>query len=87
MQVTAVLSISSHSLHTQGIYYTNYLGDGTTKLTKRVFAEKPSGPNITVKRLECIVHVQKRMGKSLRRYMKEKIGTKLHDGRQIGCRY
>jgi hypothetical protein len=86
MQVTAVLSIFSRSLHTQGIYYTNYLSDGTAKLTKRVFVEKPSGPNISVKRLECIVHVQKRMGTSLRRYMKEKIGTKLYDGKQIGCR-
>jgi hypothetical protein len=86
MQVTAVLSIFSRSLHTQGIYYTNYLGNGTAKVTKRVFAEKPSSPNISAKGLECIVHVQKRMVTSLRRYIKEKIRTKLHDGKQIGSR-
>lgn len=87
MEVTAVLSTFSHFLHTQGIGYTKYLGEWDSKAKQRVFAEKPYGSNISVTRLGCIGHVQKRMGTSLRRHMKEKIDTKLHDNKHLGCRY
>jgi len=87
MEVTAVLSTFSRYLHTEGICYTRYLGDGYSKAYKRVFAEKPYGPNISVTRLGCIGHVQKRMGTCLMRHMKEKIGTNLHDSKHLGCRY
>jgi hypothetical protein len=87
MEVTAVLSTFSPSLHTQGICYTKYVGDGGSKAYQRVFAEKPYGPNISVTRLGCIGHVQKRVGTSLRKHMKEKIGTKLHDSKHLGSRY
>jgi hypothetical protein len=86
-EVTAVLSIFSRSLHNQSIYYLKYLGDWGGEAYRRVFAGKPYGPNMSVKRLECIVRVQKRVGTSLRRHMKEKIGAKLHDGKHLGCRY
>jgi hypothetical protein len=37
-----------------------------------VVAEKPYGFNISVTKLECTGHVQKRMGARLRRFLKEK---------------
>ena len=85
MEVTAVLSTFRLYLHTQGIYYTKYLGDGDSKAYQRVSAEKPYGPNIT--RLGCKGHVHKRMVTSLRNHMKENIGTKLHESKHLGCRH
>jgi hypothetical protein len=46
-----------------------------------VIAEKPCGPNISVTNLECIGYVQKKMGVRLGRLLKEKIGTRVHDGK------
>jgi len=46
-----------------------------------VIAEKPCGPKISVTNLECIGYVQKRMVVKLRRLVKEKIGTRVHDGK------
>jgi hypothetical protein len=51
-----------------------------------VVAEKPYSPNISVTMLECIGHVQKRKGARLRRLVKEKIGTNLHDGKPLGSK-
>jgi hypothetical protein len=49
-----------------------------------VVAGKPYDPNIAVTKLECIGHVQKRMGARLRRLVKEKTGVKLHDSKPFG---
>jgi len=87
MEVAAVLNIFNCSLHTQGICYTKYLGDGDSKAYQRVSAEKPYGPNISVTRLGCKGHVQKRMVTSLRSHMKENIGTELHESKHLGCRH
>jgi hypothetical protein len=58
MEVAGVLNIFNCSLHTQGICYTKYLGDGDSKAYQRVVAEKPSGPKIPVTKLEYLDHVQ-----------------------------
>jgi hypothetical protein len=44
-----------------------------------VIAEKPYGPNVSVTNLQSIGYVQKRMGVKLRRLVKGKIGTRVHD--------
>ena len=75
MEVAGVLNIFNFSICAQGICYTKYLGDGDSKAYQKVFADKHCGPNISVTKLECIVHVQKRMGARLRRLVKEKTGT------------
>jgi hypothetical protein len=59
-----------------------YHGDGDSKTYQR--AEKPYIPNISVRKLEYVGHVQKRMGARLRRLVKEKTGTKLHDSKPLG---
>jgi len=58
MQVAGVLNIFTFSLHTQGICYTKYLGNGDSKAHQRVVAEKPYGPQIPVTKLEYLGHVQ-----------------------------
>jgi hypothetical protein len=43
-------------------------------------------PTLSVLKLECIGHVQKRMGPRLRGLVKEKTGTKLHDSKPLGSK-
>jgi hypothetical protein len=61
MEVAGVLNFFN-SLHTQGICYTKYLGDGESKVYQRVLAEKPYGRKISVTKLEYLGHVQKKNG-------------------------
>jgi hypothetical protein len=84
MEGAGVLNIFNLSLHTRVICYTNYLGDGDSKSYQRVVAGKPHDPNIAVTKLECKGHVQKRTGARLRRLVKEKTASKLHDSKPLG---
>jgi hypothetical protein len=83
MEGAGVLNIFNCSLHTQGICYTKYVGDGESKSYKRVVAGKPYDPNIAVTKLECTRHVQKRIGARLRRLVKEKRGTQLCGSKSV----
>jgi NADH:ubiquinone oxidoreductase subunit 3 (subunit A) len=49
-----------------------------------VVVEMPYEPNILVTRLECISYLQKKVGARLKRPVKEKLGTNLHDGKTLG---
>jgi hypothetical protein len=49
-----------------------------------VVAGKPCDPSVAVTKLECTGHVQKRTGARLRRLVKGKRGTKLHDSKPVG---
>jgi hypothetical protein len=49
-----------------------------------VVAGKPYDPNVPVTNLECTGHVQEIIGSRLRRLVKEKRGTKLHDSKPFG---
>jgi hypothetical protein len=79
-----VLHIFDRSLHTQGICYTEYLGNGDSIAYQRVVAGKPYDPNIAVTKLECVSRVQERMRAALRILMKEKTRRKLHDSKPLG---
>jgi hypothetical protein len=48
-----------------------------------VVAENPCGPKLSVTKLGYLGHIKKRMGPRLRRMMKEKTGTKFHDGKTL----
>jgi hypothetical protein len=84
MEGAGVLNIFNLSLHTRGVGDTKYLGDGDCKAYQRVVAGKPYGPNIAVTKLECIGHMQKRIGTRLKRLVSERTGKKLHDNKTVG---
>jgi hypothetical protein len=84
MEVAAVLNILNFSLLTNGICYTKHLGVEVSKAYKRVVSEKPYRPNISITRLECRGHVQKVVGARMRRLVKEKMCTNLHDAKFLG---
>ncbi|XP_076621601.1 uncharacterized protein LOC143342005 [Colletes latitarsis] len=73
MEVDAVTEMFAASEEKYDIRYTNYIGDGDSKTYKGIVDSKPYG-DITVKKKECIGHVQKRMGAQLRKVKKENKG-------------
>lgn len=76
--------IFQHSLGNRGVRYVKYLGDGDSKAYNTVSESKPYGDNVTIEKLECVGHMQKRMGRRLRNLKKELKGKKLADGKGLG---
>ncbi|GFY12826.1 uncharacterized protein TNCV_4284841 [Trichonephila clavipes] len=62
--------------------YTQYLGDKDSKGFLTIKEAKVYG-NTEVEKLECVGHVQKRMGTRLRNILKTRKGIKLSDGKNI----
>lgn len=73
MEVAGVVS----SFGDGGIRYTRYLGDGDFKAFQTVVHENTYGPNIEIQKLECIGHVEKRIGTRLRNMANENSGENL----------
>ncbi|GFW42726.1 uncharacterized protein TNCV_473161 [Trichonephila clavipes] len=65
--------------------YTQYLGDGDSKGFFTIKEAKIYG-DTEVEKLECVGHVQKRMGTKLRNILKMSKGIKLSDGKNISGR-
>ncbi|GFW76844.1 uncharacterized protein TNCV_59421 [Trichonephila clavipes] len=65
--------------------YTQYLGDGDSKGFLTIKEAKVYG-DTEVEKLECVGHVQKRMGIRLRNILKMRKGIKLSDGKNISGR-
>lgn len=72
MEVAGVANIFKRSIQSRGVLYTDYLGDGDSKAYQKVVEDKPYGPTVKINKLECIGHVQKRMGSRLLKICKEK---------------
>ena len=86
MEVQGAVQLCTRSEISRGLRYIRYLGDGDSKGFNAVNEAKPYGNNITIEKLECIGHVQKRMGRLLRQLCKEFKGQKLEDGKLINGR-
>lgn len=83
MECNGVLKIFQRSEEKRGVRYIKYLGDGDSKGFQHVQSEKPYG-DTTIEKLECIGHVQKRVGTRLRRMKNTLKGTVLSDGKGLG---
>ncbi|CAB4028443.1 Hypothetical predicted protein, partial [Paramuricea clavata] len=59
------------------------LGDGDSATYSTIVDSKPYGDECVPKKLECIGHVQKRVGSRLRRLKNTYKGTKLSDGKGL----
>jgi RNase P subunit RPR2 len=86
MEVSGVQEIFSNSLKKYNVRYTNYLGDGDSKSYNSVVAAKPYGDDVTITKLECVGHIQKRLGARLRKLKLQLKGKKLDDNLPIGGR-
>ncbi|GFX46045.1 uncharacterized protein TNCV_1920121 [Trichonephila clavipes] len=78
--MSGVLSIFQRSETSRKACYTQYLGDGDSKGFLTIKEAKVYG-DTEVEKLECVGHVQKRMGTRLRNILKMGKGIKLSDGK------
>lgn len=84
MEVEGAVEIFSRSELTRGLRYVEYLGDGDSKGFQAVCEAKPYGSEVKIKKIECVGHIQKRMGRYLLELCKSLKGQKLDDGKPIG---
>ena len=63
MEVDGVLEMFERSVELHDVYYENYIGDGDTKTFKCLRDSLPYGDELEVKKLECVLHVKKRLYK------------------------
>lgn len=83
MEVQGMKKIFLRSEQKHGVRYINFIGDGDAKTFKAVSDVKPYGLNVSITKLECVGHIQKRMGTRLRKIKEEYKGKKLSDGKLL----
>ena len=76
MESAGAISIFNRSVEKNNLIYAEYLGDGDTSSFKDVVDSEPYKEyNVIPVKLECIGHVQKRLGTRLRKLVKNHKGT------------
>ena len=82
MEGVGALNIFQRSLESYGLIYKYYLGDGDSSSFNDVVASDPYAEhNIKPEKLECVGHIQKRIGTRLRKRRKEKVGDQKLTGK------
>ena len=77
MEAAGAVEIFQRSIQKNKLVYSHYLGDGDTSSFKEVVDSKPYDKfDIVPEKVECVGHVQKRLGTRLRNKIKEYKGTK-----------
>lgn len=82
MEVYGAVQLFQRSLPRYNIRYLEYLGDGDTNAYKSVCDAQPYGPNVEISKIECVGHVQKRMGSRLMT-LRNTLKTPLADGKKL----
>lgn len=82
MEVAGAINMFKRSIPYLNLRYVGYIGDGDTKAHQSVVESAPYD-NCTIEKLECIGHVQKRMGTRLRNLVAQKRGEMLSDGKKL----
>lgn len=84
MEVAGAKAICLRSETKLGVRYVKYLGDGDSKGFQSVLEAKPYGDEVVIEKLECVGHIQKRLGTRLRNLKKNMKGVDLSDGKPLG---
>ena len=66
MDPIGVQKIYARSMVSRKLRYTSYIGDGDTKSYSSVVKEQPYRHNTQIEKLECVGHVQKRLGNAIK---------------------
>ncbi|GFT76469.1 uncharacterized protein TNCV_3022461 [Trichonephila clavipes] len=83
MEVDGMLRIFNRSEKLHNLKYSNYIGDGDTKTFNALSENKPYGDDHLIQKIECVGHVQKRMGTRLSKLKLVYSKNKLSDGKTI----
>lgn len=78
-----VTKIFERSVQKYNVRYIEYLEDGDSNGLASVVTAQPYGTDVSIKKLECIEHVQKRMGSRIKTYADKNKGEKLSDGKAL----
>lgn len=86
METDGILKIFERSECERGVRYSKFLGDGDSSSYPTVRQAMPYGDDIVVEKLECIGHIQKRVGSRLCKLKQKCSATKLKlpDGKGLG---
>ena len=84
LEVDGIKEMFSRSEEKYAVKYEYYIGDGDSKVFKSVSEAEPYGDELEVKKIECIGHVQKRMGTRLRNLKKASGKKLLSDEKPMG---
>lgn len=82
MEVSGLVECFLESVANRQLRYTKYIGDGDTKSYSEVVKSDPY-PGTVVEKLECVGHIQKRVGGRLRK-LKAANKAPLSDGKPLG---
>ena len=82
MEAVGAVRMFTRSEELRDVRYVKYLGDGDSSSFKKVCDSRPYG-DVDVEKLECIGHVQKRVGSRLRKLRQQHKGQMLSDGKRI----
>lgn len=85
MDASGILAIFQRSIENYSLRYVDFLGDGDSKSHNLLVSESVYG-NVEVTKLECVGHIQKRMGSRLRSLIKRTGQARLEDGKGLGGR-
>ncbi|GFU41228.1 uncharacterized protein TNCV_1848171 [Trichonephila clavipes] len=84
MEVCGMQKIFFQSEQKHGLKYQRYIGDGDSKTFSSIAEKKPYEDSVPIEKIECVGHVQKRMGNRLRKLKALWGEKKLSDGKTIG---
>jgi len=84
MEVVGTQRIFGRSIKERKLRYTNYIGDGDSKAYTSISDNKPYGESVKIYKLDCVGHIQKRVGTQLRNLKKLSGSKKLLDGKTVG---
>lgn len=82
MEPDGMVEIFKRSKKEREVRYASYIGDGDTKTYQAIVDADPYKEELVVQKIECVGHIQKRMGCRLRKLKQS--GKKLEDGKSIG---
>lgn len=82
MESSGMIRIFQRSEAQNNAKYVGYMGDGDSKTFQAISESSPYGANIPITKIECVGHVQKRMGTRLRKLKQS--GVKCSDKNSIG---
>ena len=86
MEAQGAVDMWNRSVEKNSLRYVDFVGDGDCSSHRDVVKAKPYEDKVIVRKVECVGHIQKRMGGRLRRKKKDMKGKKLSDGKTIGGR-
>lgn len=83
MEAEGATTLFGRSVQKYKVQYTEYLGDGDSNGYEAVERSQPFDADVSIQKLECVGHVQKRIGTRIRNVIAKNKGRKLADRRAL----